>query len=376
MKAKLIHKFLSLALIVAMVFAIMPVQAQGAVNIQSGPGTVKAGLSAAAPPFTAVGFAGKQWDVIGYNGTGVYSAANTITLLLKNGQSVGADGQFNGSTVDNKYNGSGLQAAMDNAFAAITDARENGFVLPRTLGWTTNYGQTGYNDDGIGGVTLSNVAFWPLSVAEANQVNSEVRKSNSTYWWLRTPGSIDTCEAYVDHAGSVWPEGFAVGTVAAYRPAFRLNAADVLFTSDAVGGKSDATGILSSAAAPTGVIKLTVNDANTASLNLTVIDKSARTLKSGQTLSVAYTGAVTGTGKYVSCVITGADGSVKYYSKLKDLSGGSAAPEGTASITLPADMPEGAYTLRLFNEEINGDNITDFASAPQDIPLTVGRPPV
>ncbi|KJS66111.1 MAG: hypothetical protein JL50_13235 [Peptococcaceae bacterium BICA1-7] len=375
MKKKPAHRLLSLVLAVALTFAGMPMQAQGAVNIKSGLGTVKSGLSSSAPPFTAIGFGGKQWDVIGYNGTGVYSAANTMTLLLKNGQSVGADGQFHKNTVNNQYNGSTLQEKMNDAFTAISDAREKGLVLPRSLGWTPNYGQTGYNADGIGGPSLSDVNFWPLSVAEANQLNNEVLKFSSTYWWLRTPGSMDTCEAYAAGAGSVWPEGFYVGTEAACRPAFRLNAADVLFTSDAAGGKAGATGTLSSAAAPTGVIKLTVKDANTANLNLTVTDKSARAAKSGDTLSVSYAGAVTGAGKYVSCVIAGADGSIKYYGKLVDLTGGSAAPDGTAGITLPADMPQGTYTLRLFNEEIKGNNQTDFASQPENISLTVDAPP-
>jgi len=44
-------------------------------------------------------------------------------------------------------------------------------------------------------------------------------------------------------------------------------------------------------------------------------------------------------------------------------------------ITLPVDLSAGTYTLRVFNEQINGDNVTDFASPPVDISLTVDALP-
>ncbi|MDR1572791.1 MAG: InlB B-repeat-containing protein, partial [Clostridiales Family XIII bacterium] len=36
-----------------------------------------------------------------------------------------------------------------------------------------------------------------------------------------------------------------------------------------------------------------------------------------------------------------------------------------------ADLPNDSYTIKLFSEEANGDNYTDFCSAPVSIPMTV-----
>jgi LPXTG-motif cell wall-anchored protein len=62
---------------------------------------------------------------------------------------------------------------------------------------------------------------------------------------------------------------------------------------------------------------------------------------------------------------------VKYYGKLAQAMAGG----GPASISIPADMPVGSYTIRMFNEEINGDHYTDFACTPIDIQLTVNAAP-
>jgi uncharacterized repeat protein (TIGR02543 family) len=139
-----------------------------------------------------------------------------------------------------------------------------------------------------------------------------------------------------------------------------LNLASILFTSDAsgAGGKAAATagGNLVAATAPSGVVKFTVQDD---SQTLTVIATTAESTQSGSTLTFSYSNATTGTNQYVSCVLEQA-GAVKYYGKLID---SSAAESGTLSIPL-AGVDDGTYTLKIFSEEINGDNYTDFCSEP------------
>lgn len=44
---------------------------------------------------------------------------------------------------------------------------------------------------------------------------------------------------------------------------------------------------------------------------------------------------------------------------------------GTASLTVPSDIPKGAYTLKLFNEQINGDCKTGYASDFSDISINI-----
>ncbi|MCL2757433.1 MAG: hypothetical protein FWD43_05085, partial [Coriobacteriia bacterium] len=70
---------------------------------------------------------------------------------------------------------------------------------------------------------------------------------------------------------------------------------------------------------------------------------------------------------YVSCVIEDTSGAVLFYGKL------SQAASGTVTFTVPAvaDLPEGNYTIKIFSEEVNGDNFTDFCSASTSIPLIV-----
>ena len=47
----------------------------------------------------------------------------------------------------------------------------------------------------------------------------------------------------------------------------------------------------------------------------------------------------------------------------------SAAANGTAIFTVPAGLAAGSYTIKIFNEEVNGDKQTDFASTPVSIAL-------
>jgi len=82
-------------------------------------------------------------------------------------------------------------------------------------------------------------------------------------------------------------------------------------------------------------------------------------------VNIAYTGATTGTNNYVSAVIEDSGGTVLYYGKLADTA------SGTAGFNVPASLADGNYTIRLFTEEANGDDFTDFASLPIDIQMTV-----
>ncbi|MCL2071302.1 MAG: hypothetical protein FWH07_03600, partial [Oscillospiraceae bacterium] len=110
---------------------------------------------------TIVGFGGKQWAVIGYDGDGVASATNTLTLLLANGQSYGTSAFRPGQSSDpgdgtmkqnpaandswwyannpsdmtnwdspNEYRGSTLQQQMD-VIADGLPEKENALIITR-----------------------------------------------------------------------------------------------------------------------------------------------------------------------------------------------------------------------------------------------------
>ena len=202
------------------------------------------------------------------------------------------------------------------------------------------------------------------------------------FWWLRTPSGESSDLSYkatqVDWNGELADEGGEVTSpYLAVRPAFNLDLGSVLFSSDASGTmKSAATpgGDLVEVANTSGAVKLTVkNDYNATTnptgLGLTITDPSSRTAAPGATVDIAYTGARTGVNRSVSVLLCDSTGDLLYYGRPGDCATNA---DGTASFTVPASLPNGSYTIKIFNEEVNAANYTDFASTPQLISLTVG----
>ncbi|MBP1990592.1 S-layer homology domain-containing protein [Paenibacillus eucommiae] len=314
---------------------------------------------------TVVHFADNKWYTVGYNGGGVASVPGTMTLLSVGG--IGAKDYFNPEVKDgSQYIHSQLRAELTNGvrFTGI-DARERSVMVSRTLDEVTG--------------EWPKDQLWALSVREANLLNSDLRKTGA-YWWLRSPGNPGYNAATVNTIGGIRAtDGNVVYSEFDIRPAFNLDLASVIFASAAEGGKAASIGQqLSTATAPIGAVKLTVVDSNTDNLNLTVpqsiIDGiEGRTYAPGSTVEISYSDAIIGTGKYVSSVIVDNNvgsnyGVVTHYGKL------SQTASGIAVFTVPSDLADGSYTIKLFNEEHNGDKKTDYASAPVVIKMAVETP--
>lgn len=361
----------SLLLSVCMILTMQPATTgNAAVEIQNGLPAITVGTGTNSSP-TLIGFGGRQWDVIGYDGNGVASTQNTMTLLLKtpyvDDEGKDAVVQFNepiGSS--HFYSGSTFQAAINGAYSELADTREQNMVLPRDLP-----GGGGLDDEErVAGDDVLGAKFWPLSLAEAKQMESSLwLYSVKESWWLRSP-SYDP-----NIAECVAPEGFRDGKIFTYgemimnycaiRPAFCLNLASVLFTSAAGNGKSTTIGSnLVSTTSTNSAVKLTVQDASqTLDLHATL----AQSTQSGATLSFRYANATTGINQYVSCVLVNSSNQAAYYGKLTD---SSSAASGSLSIPL-ANVNDGTYTIKIFSEQINGDNYTDFCSTPVTMTLAV-----
>ena len=188
--------------------------------------------------------------------------------------------------------------------------------------------------------------------------------SGSEGTWLRQPNHLTAnFVAAISHDdGRV--SAFNVRTDRAIRPAFNLNSNSVLFTSAAVDGKPEGEiGKLSTvdASNPTEW-KLTLKDTSRS------FSASANTakVKAGERLSVTYSGAAKGENEYVSAIIADGNGTVLYYGHIAQNSA-----SGTAGVTIPSDMVDGDYTLKVFSEQCNGDYKTDYASDFQNISFTV-----
>ncbi len=305
------------------------------------------------------------WRVIGYDGNGVAAAAGKTTLLAANNMGLSKFG------ASNAYADSALKEAID-ALADKLTAKETDAVEKRTLA-SGNYDEE--NTDGVAGPAVSNAVFWPLSSKEANAVNNDLRVVDpehpgwaSSYWWLRSPDE-DYSTAFVAGRGEVrYYGGYSTSKEFGVRPAFDLNLDSVLFASAAVGGKPDG-GLQPVSPNYTGnEWKLTLYDSKRNDFSRTTWEVSAST--KGGTVEISYTDAKTGANEYISALIFDDVGNVIYYGRSN---ASLTEKDGTAQLTIPAGFAEGTYTLKVFNEQYNGDRKTDLASGFADVTLTVEK---
>lgn len=183
-------------------------------------------------------------------------------------------------------------------------------------------------------------------------------------WWLRSPYAI-----FTTYAGVVFGDGpvyaYVVSGVWAARPAFNLNLNSVLFTSAAVGGKPNG-GLTPIPEYSGNEWKLTLLDS---SRSFAVTEKTADA-DPGDTVTLHYTGATAGINEYISVILADNSGA-QYYGRVAQPT----AENGTVEIKIPSDIAPGDYTLKVFNEQYNGDYNTDYASNFTDIALTVENQP-
>ena len=339
-------------------------------------------------------YGGQDWYVIAYNGLNGYGEyisyinaggfeealyrENVVTVLQK---SVGKDTAFrkDSDAADaNEYGKSDLQAyfktLLSDETKPILSKQEQSVISARTLaGGTPNLNEEGYDDNKIKGADVTDAKLWPLSVAEASTLPNSIRTvGNEQFWWLRTPGEDDRSTAVVWAGGDINDGGSRVSNPVGVRAAFDLNRNGVLFTSAAEGGKASASEG-TDALTPIGTNKnnrwkVTLKDDGT----ITGLEghkgfevTSVTSTCSGNSLDIGYKGAVAGTNEYISAIIVNSDGAVTYYGRL-----GFASADADASVTinLGSALGEGDK-LYLFNEQYNGDNKTDYASALKEVTI-------
>ena len=302
------------------------------------------------------------WRVIGYDGNGVTSAQGDITLFAA--YNMGWS-KFGSSAA---YADSDLKTAID-ALAEKLTSKETDAVQKQTLA-SGSYNRE--NTDCVSGTQVNNAVFWPLSTAEASAVNNDLRIADrehqywaSSYWWLRSPGAKNRDVASVDGFANIDHDGIDISNIWGVRPAFKLNLNSVLFASAAVGGKPDG-GLTEVPEYSGSEWKLTLLDS---SRNFAVT-KKAVSAAPDDTVTLNYSGATTGKNEYISVILADNNGA-QYYGRVAQPT----AESGTVEIKIPSDIAPGDYTLKVFNEQYNGDYNTDYASNFTDIALTVENRP-
>lgn len=189
-------------------------------------------------------------------------------------------------------------------------------------------------------------------------------------YWLRSLTEDDNTKAcIVDDTGQFLVNAYTIASAQIggnVRPAFNLDPDAVALISPATGGKADGVGSTLEA----------VPDYSGNEWKLTLLDENrsfsvktdAASAAPGEAITVGYTGAGQGAGEYVTAMICSEEGSILYYGHIAQ-----GSESGEAAITIPRDLAEGNYTLQVFSEQCNGDRMTDYASDPQEITLSVSE---
>ena len=303
------------------------------------------------------------WRVIGYDGSGVAAAAGKTTLFAADNMGLTKIGS------NAAYADSDLKVAIDTLAGKLT-AAEMSAVEKRTLE-SGSYDRE--NTDCVDGAAVNDAVFWPLSSKEANAVKNDLRVADpehpdwaSSFWWLRSPSELPNAAAYVDGNGNIQYHGmYDFRSEYGVRPAFNLNSDSVLFASAAVGGKPEG-GLTPIPEYSGNEWKLTLLDS---SRSFAVTEKTADAAPD-DTVTLHYNGATIGTNEYISAIIADSSGA-RYYGRVAQHT----AESGTVEIKIPSDIAPGDYTLKVFNEQYNGDYNTDYASNFTDIALTVENQP-
>ena len=366
-------RILSILLTLCMMLCLTPISvfaeevgAWGSAAIKLGAGTLNKTVNTEIAPTVYFGQNHDNnpaaWRVIGYDGNGVTSAQGDITLLAA--YNMGWS-KFGSSAA---YADSDLKTAID-ALAEKLTSKETDAVQKQTLA-SGSYNRE--NTDCVSGTQVNDAVFWPLSTAEASAVNNDLRIADrehqywaSSYWWLRSPGAKNRDVASVDGFANIDHDGIDISNIWGVRPAFKLNLNSVLFASAAVGGKPDG-GLTEVPEYSGSEWKLTLLDS---SRSFAVTEKAVSAAPD-DTVTLNYSGATTGENEYISVIIADNNGA-QYYGRVAQPT----AESGTVEIKIPSDIAPGDYTLKVFNEQYNGDYKTDYASNFTDIALTVENRP-
>ncbi|MBQ8536353.1 MAG: hypothetical protein IJ461_02985, partial [Clostridia bacterium] len=267
----------------------------------------------------------------------------------------------------NEWQGSNAQAWCKD-FAGIngssvTDAftaAELAAILATTAN-DTAYGSFSASDNILNGDRVFFLSAKEAENANYGFVDHAARVANyggaARAWWLRSPYSIAEFVSGVVGSNG-WVDTAPANNSWAARPAFNLNLSSVLFTSAA-----NNSGHNSSFAAPADYSgnewKVTVKDDNDFSDSASFTGTTALVYGySDTTLKINHAALSTLSADYtnVTAMLTNSSGNILYYGSINETT---SATEST--VTIPAGLAAGEYTLSVYGEDWNGANYTDYA---------------
>ncbi len=294
----------------------------------------------------------RKWYVISYDGTGNKEIAKDGKGVITLFQAFVNDDwtSFNDENRNsNIYKGSLLEQYHDKMVNGgkeriLTEAEKEA-VSVRTL----EGGNSAY--------------LWPLSVEELAEMPYSLRTDARSPYWTRSPeapGQVYIIGYPNANIGSVinvandWGNTGYLGV----RPAVNLKLSSILFTSALDQGKQcknpGADGLEPVTNEAGDLWKLTVKDSTRNNF------KTETTAITDGIYDISYSGALTGENEFISAVIVGSKGKIKYYGNIKKLPN-KADASGTFSINTTGKMESGDV-LYVFNEQIHSGGSTDYSS--------------
>ena len=197
----------------------------------------------------------------------------------------------------------------------------------------------------------------------AGPINS---RGTGTRYWLRSFETSEPLPFMVGEDASLM--GDYGDNPSAVRPAMNLTTTgnNILFISAAEGGKP--SGGLTEIGEYTGnEWKLTLKDSSRSGFSVTTT--SVSTTDHGGDIQIEYSGAKTGPNEYISVLLKDSAGNPTYYGRSAALT----AASGTVTVPVAAGLTAGNDTLYVYNEQYNGDKMTDLASELKGVSLTVAE---
>ena len=385
------RRILSLLLAICLVVGIMPTAAFAANNdkaIQLGASNISGYDSTNGYDYIYYG----EWDNSPIKWRVLDEQTNTQNegLFLLSDVLLGT-GTYGGVYFDNSgsdsnvWKNSTAQTWCKNFYSNNFSSKEQNAVLATTKSDSAYTSTSSVHAYGVSSLSGDKVFFLSAEEAENSAygfTDDNARIANygnsAGIWWLRSPDAI-----YANFAGLVYLSGYVSTTFVDYgwaaRPAFNLDLNSVLFISAAEGGKISAAASGGNQGGEAAGSIFEIGDYAGNEWKLTLLDSSRKFAvteenangKPGDTITLNYTGATTGTNEYISVIIADSSGA-QYYGRVAQPT----ATDGKVEITIPSGLADGTYTLYVFSEQYNGGEqddtkLTDYASAFETVALTV-----
>ena len=310
-----------------------------------------------------------KWRPIGHDGSGTHNTSKGVLSLFAQSFDRGWFGP------NNHYCDSKLKSSFDDLVSRLPEGELNA-IKRRTL-LTENYQNMYKRVDGVAGNKVEDAVYWPLSCYEADAVADTIKLDDTeSCSWLRSPATNNNVAYIMKH---VYPYATTITVEqddkdvtpdrwAGYRPVCWLMTDKILFTTPAEGGK------ISGTVGPDAL--RVIRSTETKEWKATITDKAHEnfTVKPLEKLScdgsmavLRYSGAATGEKEFISAIIIDKFDNIRYYGRFKNCTSAEDS-SGTIYVRLGDSLNDGDK-IYFFNEQLNGDKRTDFASDLKEVAI-------